>query len=107
MAALTYSVTIRTGAMWNTKPARQVTAADAVLGLKRACNPAQPFGGLPDFKTLIKGYAAFCDGFAKVKPTVPAMKNYIDTHQISGVTANGKTDDLHAGPAGVVLHRTC
>ena len=27
-------------------------------GLKRACNPVQPFGGLPDFETLIVGYQA-------------------------------------------------
>ena len=54
--------------MWDTSPARQVTAADALLGLKRSCNPAQPFGGLPDFESLIVGYAQFCNGFAKVCP---------------------------------------
>ena len=64
----TYTITLRTGAMWNTSPARQVTAADAILGLKRSCNPVQPFGGLPDFESLIAGYAQFCSGFAKVGP---------------------------------------
>ena len=54
--------------MWNTTPARQVTAADVVRGVKRTCNPAQPFGGLPDFESLIAGMQAFCDGFAKVDP---------------------------------------
>ena len=87
----TYTVTIRTGAMWDTMPPRQVTGADAVLGLKRSCNPVQPFGGLPDFETLIVGYQAFCNGFSKAKPTVAGIKNYIDTHQISGVTASGQT----------------
>ncbi len=87
----TYKVTIRTGAMWNTSPARQVTGADAVLGVKRSCNPVQPFGGLPDFETLIVGYAQFCAGFAKAAPTVPGIKSYIDSHQISGVTAAGQT----------------
>jgi peptide/nickel transport system substrate-binding protein len=87
----TYSVTIRTGADWNTKPARQVTAADALLGIKRSCNPVQPFGGLPDFETLIVGYQAFCDGFAKVKPNLAGIKSYIDSHQISGVKASGQT----------------
>ena len=87
----TYSVTIRTGARWDTFPPRQVTAADAVLGLKRACNPAQPFGGLPDFETLIAGYQTFCNGFAKVRPTVPAIRSYIDSNQISGVSASGQT----------------
>jgi peptide/nickel transport system substrate-binding protein len=89
----TYAVTIRSGAMWNTSPARQVTGADAVLGLKRTCNPtATSFGGRPDFANLIVGYAAFCAGFAKVSPTsVPAIRAYIDTHSISGVTASGNT----------------
>ena len=88
----TYTVTIRSGAMWDSSPARQVTAADAVLGLKRSCNPTQPFGGLPDFEALIVGYATFCNGFAKVSSSsVSAIKNYIDTHQISGVKASGLT----------------
>jgi peptide/nickel transport system substrate-binding protein len=88
----TYKVTIRTGAMWDSSPPRQVTAADALLGLKRDCNPTQPFGGLPDFEALIVGYQSFCNGFAKVPSTsVSAIKKYIDTHQISGVSASGQT----------------
>ncbi len=88
-----YAVTIRSGAMWDTSPARQVTAADALLGLKRACNPVQPFGGLPDFETLIAGYQAFCTDFAKLgsTATVAAMKSFINGNQISGVTVSGQT----------------
>jgi peptide/nickel transport system substrate-binding protein len=89
----TYTVTIRSGAMWNTTPSRQVTGADAVLGLKRTCNPTPTsFGGRPDFANLIVGYNDFCAGFAKVSPTsVPAMKAYINNNNISGVTASGNT----------------
>ena len=87
----TYTITIRTGAMWDVSPARQVTAADAILGIKRSCNPVQPFGGLPDFESLITGYASFCNGFANVAHTTAAITSYIDTHQISGVTASGQT----------------
>ena len=87
----TYTVTIRLGARWDTTPFSPVTAADAVLGLKRSCNPAQPSGGLPDFVGLIRGMGAFCTGFAKVAQTVPAIRGYIDTHSISGVTASGQT----------------
>jgi peptide/nickel transport system substrate-binding protein len=87
----TYTVTIRTGAMWDSSPARPVTAADALLGLKRSCNPTQPFGGLPDYEGLVVGLQAFCTGFAKVSSTsVSAIKKYIDTHQISGVKASGQ-----------------
>src|ERR1039457_4635380 len=44
---LTYTVTIRSGAQWDTSPFTPVTAADALPGLKRSCHPAQPFGGPP------------------------------------------------------------
>jgi peptide/nickel transport system substrate-binding protein len=87
----TYTVTIRSGAQFDTTPFSPVTGADELIGLKRSCNPAEPWGGLPDFINLIVGMAAFCQGFANVSPTAPAMKAYIDTHQISGVTASGQT----------------
>jgi peptide/nickel transport system substrate-binding protein len=87
----TYTVTIRSGAQFDTTPFTPVTGADELIGLKRSCNPAEPWGGLPDFINLIAGMAAFCQGFSNVAPTAPAMKAYIDTHQISGVTASGQT----------------
>lgn len=82
---LTFKLTIRNGAMWNTTPPRQVTAADAVRGIERTCNPAQPFGGLPDFESLIAGMQSFCDAFSKVSPTVPAIKAFLASNSISGV----------------------
>jgi peptide/nickel transport system substrate-binding protein len=89
----TYAVTIRSGADWNTSPARQVTAADALRGLERACNPVQPFGGLPDFEAIIVGYADFCNGFGALGSTATAnqMKAYLSSHSISGVTVSGQT----------------
>jgi peptide/nickel transport system substrate-binding protein len=89
----TYAITIRTGAMWNTTPNRQVTAADALRGLERACNPVQPFGGLPDFESIIQGYSQFCTGFAALGATATTaqMTKYMNTHSISGVTVNGQT----------------
>jgi peptide/nickel transport system substrate-binding protein len=89
----TYTVTIRTGAQWNTTPPRQVTAADALRGLERACNPVQLFGGLPDFQTLIVGYNAFCTKFAKLgsSATPAAMKKFLASNAPSGVTASGQT----------------
>ena len=87
----TYTITIRNGAMWDTSPARQVTAADALRGIERSCNPVQPFGGLPDFESLISGYAQFCSGFANVAHTTSAIQSYINSHQISGIKASGQT----------------
>jgi peptide/nickel transport system substrate-binding protein len=88
---LTYTIAIRPGAKWNTSPARQVTAADMVRGVKRTCNPAQPFGGLPDYLDLIVGLKSFCDGFAKVGHTPAAMTAYMDSTPLPGVVAK---DDL-------------
>jgi peptide/nickel transport system substrate-binding protein len=85
---LTYDITIKTGAMWNTTPPRQVTAADVVLGVKRTCNPVQPFGGEPDYSNLIAGYNTFCTGFAKVAQTTAAISAYINANQISGVSVD-------------------
>jgi len=83
-----YAITIRTGAMWNTTPPRQVTAADVVLGVKRQCNPVQPFGGQPDYDTFITGYMTFCSGFANVAQNTAAITSYINSNQISGVSVD-------------------
>jgi peptide/nickel transport system substrate-binding protein len=89
----TESVTIRSGVMWNTTPARAVTAADVVRGIKRACNPsAENFGGMADFVTTIVGLQAFCAGYPKAAATNAAvMKQYIEGHNVSGITTNGNT----------------
>jgi peptide/nickel transport system substrate-binding protein len=83
---LTYRLTIRTGAKWNTTPTRQVTAADEVRGVKRTCNPSTPFGGMPDFQQLIVGMNAYCTGFAKVNAkSAAAIAAYQNTHDLAGV----------------------
>jgi peptide/nickel transport system substrate-binding protein len=89
-----YAVTIRTGAMWNSTPPRQVTAADVVLGVKRQCNPVQPFGGQPDYSSFIVGYSTFCmgadgkSGFSTVAQNTAAIASYINGNQISGVSVD-------------------
>ncbi len=87
----TYTIHIRPGAQWNTTPARQVTATDMVLGVKRTANPVQPFGGIPDFANLIVGYKAFSDGFAKVEKTPAAIEAYINKPPLPGVVAKDQT----------------
>ncbi len=87
----TYTIHIRPGAQWNTTPARQVTATDMVLGVKRTANPVQPFGGIPDFANLIVGYKAFSDGFAKVEKTPAAIEAYINKTPLPGVVAKDQT----------------
>ena len=86
---LTYKLTIQNGVQWDTTPARQVTGADFVRGLKRTCNPAQPFGGLPDYENLIQGFAAFCTGFANVNPkSATAIAAYQNTHNFAGISVD-------------------
>ena len=85
------TVTIRKGAMWDTNPPRQVSAADVILGLKRACNPTDPFGGTGDFSDVLAGYSSFCDGFGNVSTTsASAQADYINGHQISGAQVDPK-----------------
>jgi peptide/nickel transport system substrate-binding protein len=90
---LTYTVTIRSGAAFDTTPFSPVTGADELIGLKRSCNPVQPFGGLPDFENLIAGMATFCTNFGNLgaNATAAQMKSFVDSNQISGVTASGQT----------------
>jgi peptide/nickel transport system substrate-binding protein len=94
----TYKITIKTGVKWDTTPARQVTGADEVRGLKRLCNPSEPFGGLPDFESLIDGLQTYCDAFAKVDPkSATAVAAYQNGHEISGVKvdpSNPQTVDI-------------
>ena len=84
---LTYTIKIKPGIKWNTSPVRAVTAADMVRGIMRMCNPAQPFGGTPDFSALIVGFQPFCAGFAKVAATAPAMAAYMNKTALPGVVA--------------------
>ena len=90
---LKQTVTLRSGVMWNTSPARPVTAADVVRGIKRACNPSPVFfGGMADFESTIKGLSAFCAGYpAKAASDAAVMKQYIEGHNVSGITTSGNT----------------
>jgi peptide/nickel transport system substrate-binding protein len=90
----TYTIKMRDNVNWNTTPARPVTAQDFVRGVKRTCNPIQPFGGTTDFDFLIVGYKKFCDDFSApysatgAKPATPAsVAKYIEDTPLPGVTA--------------------
>lgn len=84
----TYTFHLRSDAMWNTKPARAVTAQDVVRGIQRICNPASPAGAIGYYEGTIAGFADFCSGFAKVDASDPAaMAAYMDKTPIAGVQA--------------------
>lgn len=85
----TYTIKLRQGVKWNTSPQREVVAADYVTGIKRTCNPIQPFGGLTDFEGFIVGMQKFCDDFANIsKSPKPAdIQKYIEKTPLPGVEA--------------------
>lgn len=90
---LTYEVTLRDGITWDAPDgARDIVAADFERGIKRICNPhiGAALGGY--FINLIEGMPEFCDGFAAVAPEAEAMKEYIESNDISGIeTPDDKT----------------
>ena len=86
----TITIKLRTGVMWNTKPAREVTGEDYIRGWKRLCNPASPSGAQGYWTTTIAGFEDFCKGYAKVDPkSAKAMADYQNGHQVSGLSAQG------------------
>lgn len=94
---LTYTFTLRDGVAWNTPGGpRAITSADFERGMKRMCNPALGSTALTYYVNLIDGMATFCDGFAKVEPTVDAMKAYLEGNDIKGIeTPDDKTIVIH------------
>lgn len=94
---LTYTFTLRDGVAWDAPSGpRQITSTDFERGMKRMCNPALGSSALTYYVALIDGMAAYCDGFAKVDPTVEAMKAYVENNDISGIeTPDDKTIVIH------------
>jgi peptide/nickel transport system substrate-binding protein len=92
----TYTIHLRSGVRWNTSPAREVTAQDFVRGLERLCNPVAPVGAPGYYEHTIVGMQQYCDGFAKVGQDAASMRQYIESHHVTGLTTSGdKTLVIH------------
>jgi peptide/nickel transport system substrate-binding protein len=83
----TYTFKLRSGVKWNSSPPRAVSSGDFVREFKMLCNPASPTGAPGYYTSTIVGMKAYCDGFAKVKATVPGISAYVKGHQLAGVSA--------------------
>jgi peptide/nickel transport system substrate-binding protein len=89
----TYTFHIKQGVDWNTKPPRQVTAADFVREFKAFCNPVSPVGNPLYYTATIEGLKRYCDAetkfFASKKnaPTAANIAHFQNAHNISGITA--------------------
>ena len=88
----TYTFHLRKGVMWNSSPARQVTAGDFVREFKVLCNPASPVGAPGYYTSTIVGMAKYCAAIGKVKATAPAISGYANSHPLAGVIAQGRPD---------------
>jgi ABC-type transport system substrate-binding protein len=88
---LTYTIHLRSGVMWNSTPARAVTAEDFVRSFERMCNPVAPVGAPGYFTSTIVGMAAYCQAESKIPGTATAIASFINSHSISGVSAPNST----------------
>ncbi|MCU1493376.1 MAG: oligopeptide transporter periplasmic oligopeptide-binding protein OppA [Acidimicrobiaceae bacterium] len=86
-----YTIHIRPGVMWNTTPARAVTAGDFVRAFKLLCNPVAPVGAPGYFTSSIQGMASYCKAEAQITGTVSGIASYVNTHNISGVQATNSS----------------
>jgi ABC-type transport system substrate-binding protein len=85
----TITVHLKTGVMWDTTPARQVSAADFVREFKMLCNPVSPVGAPGYFTKTIVGMASYCTAFAKAPATVSGIASFVNSRSLPGVVATG------------------
>jgi len=108
----TYTFHVKQGVDWNTKPARQVTAADFLREYKAFCNPVSPVGNPLYYEATVAGLKQYCDAesayFANKShaPTATNIANFQNSHTISGITAvSPSTLKFHLiAPAGDFIY---
>ncbi|GAA2180322.1 ABC transporter substrate-binding protein [Brooklawnia cerclae] len=89
---LVYTFTIREGAQFDAPSgARQITSADIARGFEKLCNPSIPAASLGYFQTLIEGMDEYCEAFQEVSPEAAPMKEYMESHDISGIDSSDPT----------------
>ncbi len=89
-----YTFHIKPGVMWDTTPARQVTADDFIREFKAFFNPVSPVGNPGYYESTIQGMTAYANAetafFANAKkepPTAANIAKFQDSHTISGIKA--------------------
>ena len=97
---LTYTFHIRPGVMWNTSPARQVTASDFIREFKAFYNPVQPVGAPFYFNATIKGLQAYDNAETKyfaVKSHSPTAAKHQQLPELAYYFRPLGTELVHAG----------
>jgi peptide/nickel transport system substrate-binding protein len=84
----TYTFHLRDGISFSGASTRPITAADFVYAIKRFPDPNAQVSAITYYNALFDGFTEYAAEFAKV-PTgdLGAVKDFIDTHEISGVKA--------------------
>ncbi|MDT0550879.1 ABC transporter substrate-binding protein, partial [Streptomyces lonegramiae] len=82
----TYTFHLRDNINYSGAATRPITAQDFVYAVKRFPDPNAQVSAITYYNALFDGFKEYADEFAKV-PTgdLAAVKNFIDTHQISGL----------------------
>jgi peptide/nickel transport system substrate-binding protein len=88
-----YTFHIKPGVMWDSTPARQVTADDFIREFKAFFNPVSPVGNPGYYESTISGLTAYANAeaaFFAIKSNAPTAANiaaFQNSHNISGITA--------------------
>jgi peptide/nickel transport system substrate-binding protein len=89
----TYTFHLKKGVMWNTTPARQVTADDFIREFKAFFNPVSPVGNPVYYTSTIAGLQQYSNaetaffGKKSNKPTAANIAKFQNSHSISGLSA--------------------
>jgi peptide/nickel transport system substrate-binding protein len=93
-AGKVYTFHIKPGVMWDTTPARPVTADDFIREFKAFFNPVSPVGNPGYYESTISGLTAYANAetafFANAKKEAPTAANiaaFQNSHTISGIKA--------------------
>lgn len=84
----TYTFHLRDDINFSGASTRPITAQDFVYAVKRFPDPNAQVSAITYYNALLDGFTQYADEFAQV-PTgdLAAVKNFIDTHEISGLKA--------------------
>ncbi|MQB45891.1 ABC transporter substrate-binding protein [Rhizobium sp. ICMP 5592] len=94
----TYTFHLKDDIFFSGSTERRIVAGDFVYGIKRFCDPNKQVAAINYFNLVLSGFVEYCKDFSKV-PTgdLAASKAFIDSHQISGVSApDDKTLVIHS-----------
>jgi peptide/nickel transport system substrate-binding protein len=84
----TYTFHLRDGVTYSGASTREIVARDFVYAIERFCDPNKQVAAINYFQSAFVGFTEYCAEFAKVTTgDLAASKAFIDTHEISGITA--------------------